>query len=417
MKQLSLFLVFIISLNSIDLISSNRYREYEAPRIVHVSSPQEKEAEQNKLDLDTLNREDTLFSAEKILKWIEEVDKKDFAKMKKEEIHHSLEGIKRASSQIQSYLKRISAQIEASINTIDLKVNEISIIDQKISQLKPAYKKELEKVSKESGSLLTALNKEKTAVEQVLKKLRKESTDISEISNRSDDVDKKIELLDLSKNVKDRINEKLISFMSLKNFEKAHKKFMTVVESELEKNFEAYKKYTDDKIAADLIVKNWSETLKKVENEEEVVVESINKTVKEKKNSFQLDKSEQEEKKNNEEKEEMKNITTEDEPNEEENEVNSHKEILKNSKSNRKSTQANKKSSAVEKKEKPVESEDNEDEENEDQENDENDEEEQNSKDSESEFDQEYFNKEQNTSNPSFLEKKSNNNDNEEDEN
>lgn len=276
MKQLSAFVIFIVCLNAIDQISGNRYREYEAPRIIHTSSPQEQVQKQNSKDLELLNEVDNQFSSEKILKWIEEVSKKDIKQMKKEEIHHNLEGIKRASSQIQNYLKRVSSQIEASINTIDLKVNEINIVDEKISKLKPAYKEELDKISKESGSLLNALGKEKTAVDEVLKKLRKENENSSNLGNKSDDVEKKIELLDLSKTVKEKINEKLVSFMSLKNFEKVHKKFMTVVEKEMEKNFAAYKKYPEDKIAADLIVKNWSDLLKQAEKEEVVVVESIN---------------------------------------------------------------------------------------------------------------------------------------------
>lgn len=278
MKQLSFFILALICLNLCVLITSNRYTEFEAPQIIHNNKIKNQGKDNSNNDIiDVLTEDDHSFDAEKILNWVSQVQNKDLKSMEKDELNHNLEGIKLASSKIQKYLLKTSAQIEASINSIDLLVHEINIIDKRISEHKPDYKKDLEKIGNESDSLMKALEKEKDTVSRILNNLKKDNEDAEIISEKTEKAKRKVEFSDLFSEVKEKINNQLVSFMKLKYFDDAHKQFMKEAEETLLKNFEAYKKYDSEKIASDLILRHWSNSLKLQEiANREIITESFN---------------------------------------------------------------------------------------------------------------------------------------------
>jgi len=283
MKQLAIFLVFILFLNTFVLISTSQNEEYEIPQIIKKAKIQDlninKERSFRKLtaqedeEMKKYEKIEDEFNPEKILNWINNVQKKDITNMKKEEVNHILDGIKVASSKIQNYLTHSSRVIGANINMIELKVDEIDKIDTKISSLKPDYKNELERINNGSGTLINALQNEKAAIKKVLTKLKTKKSDLKKTANRTTSVAKKIQKINSTRQVKDKIDTLLVPFIKFENFENSRKKLMTVVDTTMS-SMNVDKELSEDndvsKLARKIIEDNWKNIIEeKVELKEE----------------------------------------------------------------------------------------------------------------------------------------------------
>lgn len=287
MKQLSIFLVFILFLNTFALISTNQNGEYEIPQIIKKAKTQDMNIKNQRSfyrltnvsssEMKKFESIEEAFNPEKILNWINDVQKKDISTMKKEEVNHVLDGIKTASEKIQNYLTHSSRVIGANINMIELKVDEIDKIDQKVSSLKPDYKNELERLNSGSGSLVNALKNEKNAIKKVLSKLRSRKSDLKTTANRTTSVAKKLLKVDYAGQVKDKIDTLLVPFIKFDNFENSRKKLMKVVDTNMTSmNFD--KELTADGVstlAKKIIEDNWKNIL-----EEKVEIKEVKKEVK-----------------------------------------------------------------------------------------------------------------------------------------
>jgi hypothetical protein len=282
MKQLSIFLVFILFLNTFALISTNKNEEYEIPQIIKKAKTQDLNIRNERSFKRLSSEEDNemkkyenieeAFNPEKILNWINDVQRKDISAMKKEEVNHILDGIKTASVKIQNYLSHSSRVIGANINMIELKVDEIDKIDLKVSSLKPEYKNELERINSGSGSLVNALNNEKNAIKKVLLKLRSRKSDLKKTANRTTSVAKKLQKFDYAGQVKDKIDSLLVPFIKFDNFENSRKKLMTIVDTDMSTmNFDKELSAEGASVLAKRIIEdNWKNIItEKVELKEE----------------------------------------------------------------------------------------------------------------------------------------------------
>lgn len=243
MKQLSIFVVVLLCFNNIVHITNTRAKEFEAPQIIHRNYKEiNNDINDTKSLISSISEEDGDLNQEKMIDWINKIEEETKSDQKTEltKLQYNLEGIKYAASKIQKYLLKSSKQIEASINAIDLKVNEINMIDEKISSIKPNYKKQLEKISNESGSLMKALKKEKKTVEGILAKIKSENKYLNKVSRKSDDLEKKMKLNESLQKISKYINTKLAAFMNLDNFEDSRKKFLQEINNELEDNYSSY---------------------------------------------------------------------------------------------------------------------------------------------------------------------------------
>jgi hypothetical protein len=162
---------------------------------------------------------------------------------------------------------------------IELKVDEIDKIDQKISSLKPDYKNELERINSGSGSLVNALKNEKNAIKKVLSKLRSRKSDLKTTAKRTTSVAKKLLKVNYAGQVKDKIDTLLVPFIKFDNFENSRKKLMIVVDTNMTSmNFD--KELTADGVSAlakRIIEDNWKNILEEKVEIKEVKKEEVKK--------------------------------------------------------------------------------------------------------------------------------------------
>lgn len=169
-------------------------------------------------------------------RWLDFIEKENIRSLSNTDLFSNLSNIRIMASNIQDYIQQTCQRIDAIINLIDLKVQEISEIDKRILDLKPSYRKKMRRVTDNSKNLMKALSKEKKIVKKVLAKLRMNEKNIASTNKKTQVLENEHKRDMILNRLKLEINSKLSSFMNLHFFSSAHKKLMDYVEG----NFENY---------------------------------------------------------------------------------------------------------------------------------------------------------------------------------
>lgn len=189
MKQMSFFLIVLISLNLLSILNANK--EYEIPQIIRREIvPEIPESETTDLYSFFEHREDG-FSIEKILQWIDKISSKDFSSLTPILTQNILDGIKTAVAKVDKYLEHEEQIILQNINLIDFKVNEVTLIDDKLDKVSNQTDSKLSPFKKDAEILTKALEKRLKKVTAILDELHENRNEFSKILDRAHKVESK----------------------------------------------------------------------------------------------------------------------------------------------------------------------------------------------------------------------------------
>jgi hypothetical protein len=202
------------------------------------------------------------FNMENMNKWLDFLEKEDAKAMSNSVLFSNLANIRIMAGNIQTYIQETCQRIDAIMNLIDLKVKEIGEIDKRLLSLRPNYRNTIERVADNSQNLLQALEKEKKIVKKVMKKLKSSGLKLESTSKKTEVVENDHKSYAAIKIIKNGINSKLSSFMSLKYFPAAHKNFMKIVDDKF--GLLTEKDLSDlGSVASQLIKEHWKDILVK----------------------------------------------------------------------------------------------------------------------------------------------------------